>query len=303
MSAPPTHHFALAPRLPEFIQDALPWHRRMLRLPGHALHFVDEGAGTPVMLLHGNPTWSFLWRKVIARLVPEGLRVIAPDLVGFGLSDKPTQVSAYSLAMELETVLALVDALDLRNLVLVGQDWGGPIAAGVARARPERLRGLVLANTSVLPPARPFRPKAFHRFSHAPMVSDLAFRGLGLPMHLLELAQGKRSRFERATRRAYVWPFRRSWQRAGPLALARMVPTSEAHPSTALLDAIGGWMVGYRGPTELVWGLRDPILGRALGRHRRALPQARVTETQAGHFLQEQVPEELARAILRVVTE
>jgi len=81
------------------------------------------------------------------------------------------------------------------------------------------------------------------------------------------------------------------------------VPTSEAHPSTALLDAIGGFIAADRGPIELVWGLRDPILGRALGRHHRALPQARVTETQAGHFLQEQVPEELARAILRVVTE
>ena len=302
VSQTPATRFEVAPRLPRFLQAALPWHRRVLRPLG--VHFIDEGAGPAVLLIHGNPTWCFLWRKVIARLVPEGVRVIAPDLLGFGLSDKPRKVSTYSVAMQIEAVVALVAALELEDVTLVGQDWGGPVAAGVARARPTRVHGLVLANTSVLPPARPFRPKAFHRFSHVPVLSDLAFRGLGLPMRMLDHAQGDHERkLDALARRAYLWPFRRSWERAGPLAMARLVPTSEAHPSTALLDAIGGFIAAYRGPIELVWGVRDPILGRALGRHHRALPQARVTETQAGHFLQEQVPEELARAILRVVTE
>jgi haloalkane dehalogenase len=292
-----------APALPQWLASELPWPRQTVQIQGRRIHYVDarpRHENAVVLALHGNPTWSYLWRKVIARLLPKGVRVIAPDLVGFGLSDKPRRVGAHSLSMHVETMEGLVEALELGRLTLVGQDWGGPIVAGVGARNPERVHGLVLANTSAIKPRRPLHPKPFHRFSHFPVVSDLAFRGLGFPLGVLDRAQGDRSSMGPHEKRAYAWPLRRAVDRAGPLALARMVPDSDTHPSLPLLDEIGDWVQSFGGPSALVWGTRDPILGRALKRHREALPQARVVETSAGHFLQEEVPAELADAIVEV---
>jgi len=292
--------FAEAPPLPRFLAHDLPFRRRMADVDGTRIHFVDHGEGPCVLLMHGNPTWSYLWRKVIARLVPEGVRCVAPDLLGLGLSDKPRSPREHLLSRHIRVMSALVEALDPDALIVVGQDWGGPIATGVGRALSERVRGMVLANTAVLPPARPFRSKAFHRFSHMPVVSDAVFRGLLFPVPLMSRTQGDRRSIGAHETLAYAWPLRRLRDRAAPLGLARMVPDAEDHPSTAVLDEVGSWVEAYEGPAALIWGLRDPILGRALNRHRRALPQASVRETQAGHFLQEEVPEVLADGILEV---
>ena len=132
------------------------------------------------------------------------------------------------------------------------------------------------------------------------MLAEAAFWGLGFPLRSLAGVQGDRSSIGSFEGRAYRWPFRRLRDRAGPLALARMVPHRDGHPSLPALDAIGAWVEGWRGPAELVWGLRDPILGRSGKRMREGWPQAPYTETQAGHFLQEEVPELLANAILAV---
>ncbi|MFW6051772.1 MAG: alpha/beta fold hydrolase [Myxococcota bacterium] len=294
--------FDEAPALPRWLDRQLPYRRRLAHIDGRRVHFIDEGEGTPVLLVHGNPTWSYLWRKVIDRLRGQ-FRLVAPDLLGLGLSDKPSRPSDHTVELHVRTMVRLVDALDLRDLILVGQDWGGPVACGVGSRAPDRVHGMVLANTSVLPPARPFRPKGFHRFSHAPVVSDLVFRGLGFPLPVLDRVQGDRHSIGWREKAAYAWPLWRLRDRAAPLGMARMVPHAEGHPSTQPLDRIGAWVEGWHGPAALVWGLRDPILGRALRRHREALPQARVTETQAGHFLQEEVPDPIADAVAHVAAE
>jgi cis-3-alkyl-4-acyloxetan-2-one decarboxylase len=294
--------FEEAPRLPRWLERQVPFRRRAARIDGRRIHFIDEGEGRPVLLVHGNPTWSYLWRKVMAPLRGR-YRLVAPDLPGFGLSDKPRRPGEHGVELHVRTVMRLVDALGLHGMILVGQDWGGPVACGVGSRSPERVHGLVLGNTAVLPPARPFRSKAFHRFSHAPVLSDVLFRGLGFPLPILDRVQGDPRSIGLREKLAYAWPLRRMRDRAGPLGLARMVPDAEAHPSTAALDRIGAWVESWHGPAALVWGTRDPILGRALKRHREALPQARVTETEAGHFLQEEVPEALAEAIDHVASE
>jgi haloalkane dehalogenase len=296
--------FEPAPPLPRFLAKDMPFTRRMAVIDGTRIHFVDEGASFPetlVLLVHGNPTWSYLWRKVIPLLAPLGVRVVAPDLLGLGLSDKPRSPSAHSVDRHVSLIEALVRELDPERLVLVGQDWGGPIAMGVGRALDALVNGIVLANTSVVTPARPFRPKAFHRFSQRAVISDIAFRGLMFPVPFLDRAQGDRASIGWHEKAAYAWPLRRPWERAAPLGLARMVPTSEHHPSTRSLDAIGAWVEGFDRNAALVWGVRDPILGRALGRHQRALPHASGRECSAGHFLQEEVPELLANAIGEVL--
>ncbi|MBX7194660.1 MAG: alpha/beta fold hydrolase [Sandaracinaceae bacterium] len=314
-----------APLLPPFVAALLPYRRGIARVETDALHFVDEGARadraqTAVLLFHGNPTWSFLWRHVIAQLLAaegcERVRVIAPDLLGLGLSDKPRSPSTHTVALHVSRMHALVEGLlegtDARGrVIVVGQDWGGPIGAGVAKElearRPGSVASMLFANTSVLVPARPFRPKAFHRFSQTPVISDLVFRGLGFPVFSpsrLGLAgvQGDRSSISGDVARAYRFPLRHLVDRAAPVGLARMVPDAEAHPSVPRLDEIGRFVEAFERPIGLVWGERDPILGRALERHVRTLGRALggpafVDRTSAGHFLQEEVPELLAARI------
>lgn len=293
------------PPLPGFLSERMPFDRQAYRLrgtawPGKAIHYIDHGPrGAPaVFLQHGNPTWSFLWRRVIRRL--GGCRVIAPDLLGFGLSDSLPGLADHSLAGHIEALAELVAELDPERLTLVGQDWGGPLVAGLGARLSERVGGLVLANTSVLAPARP-RGTAFHRFARRPVVSDLAFRLFGFPQRVLHKVQGDPGSIRGEVARAYRWPLRGWKRRAAPLALARMVPDSPSHPSMAGLRQGEAWARSFDGPMALVWGTRDPILGRALPWHEEAFPKASVVRTNAGHFLQEEVPEELATVILGVV--
>lgn len=291
-----------APPLPRFLGREFPFTRRALRLPtGQKLCFVDEGRGRPVLMVHGNPTWSYLYRNIIRRLCDRGFRCVAPDLLGFGFSEKPLSPSAHRLDLHVESVRTLANALGLDDMIIVGQDWGGPIVCAAASRLPlSRTSGVVLGNTAVLRPARPFRSKGFHKFSHFPMLSDVVFRGLAFPIPVLWQVQGDRRSIGPKELRAYYHPFRMPWNRAGPLGLARMVPNREDHPSTAVMDALADWWPRYEAPMALVWGKKDPLLGRTLERHRKAFPQAEVVETEAGHFLQEEVPDQLADAIIRV---
>jgi haloalkane dehalogenase len=296
--------FLPAPPLPPFAAAEMPFERAAYRLEagadaGRRMHFVDHGprSARPVLLLHGNPTWSFLWRRVIARL-PE-LRCVAPDLLGLGLSDTLPRISDHSVERHAAAVEELVAALDLAGVVLVGQDWGGPIGAAAAALDPGRYAGLVLANTAVVLPPR-LRGTAFHRFARRPVVSDLAFRLLGFPQNVLSRAQGDRRSIRGGTARAYRWPLGGWRRRVAPLAMARMVPDGDHHPSVPALRRGEAWARSFAGPVALVWGERDPILGRSLARHREAFPEAAVTVTAAGHFLQEEVPDELAAAIREV---
>ena len=293
--------FATPPPLPGFLIPHLPFRRSVYVLEtgpdaGRRVHFIDHGdpAARPVAMLHGNPTWSFLWRKVIARL--PGFRCVAPDLLGLGLSDRLPRIQDHSVERHGMAMAELVEKLGLQGVILVAQDWGGPIAAQVGARLPERIAGVVLGNTAVSVPDHP-KGTWFHRFARMPVISDLAFRGLGVPQTVMGRVQGDRRSIRGEVARAYRWPLR-TWQdRVAPLALARMVPDGPDHPSVPALRRGEAWIRSFEGPMALVWGMKDPILGRALGRHERAFPQAPVTRTGAGHFLQEEVPEVLAAAV------
>ena len=283
-------------KLPDWLHEQLPFDHAWHEVRGRRMHVMTTGEGPTVLLVHGNPTWGYLWRKVVARL--EGFHCVMPDLVGLGLSEKPEDPAFHRLDTHVEHLADLVERLDLREVTLVVQDWGGPIGVGSFMRQPERLRALVVLNTVLGPPKPGFRATAFHRFSQTPGLSDLVFRGLGFPQVCLWTAQGDRRSIGRRETRAYTWPLRDN--RVAPLALARMVPDSMEHPSVATLTRIHRFVESFDGPAAIVWGDRDPILGRLKKRIGRALPQATLTETQAGHFLQEEVPEEIAEAIRSV---
>jgi haloalkane dehalogenase len=287
-----------APPLPEWLDRQLPFRRSLVDVGGGVrMHVMEQGSGRPVLMLHGNPTWGFLWRKVAVALAGEPLRIILPDLVGLGLSDKPRDPAAHTLENHARWLGALLDALALGPLVFVGQDWGGPIGLRALADRPAQLAGLVLANTVVGPPRPGFRPTTFHRFARLPLLSELAFRVAGFPQNAMSWAQGDKRSIRGEVARAYRWPLRRFADRVAPLALARMVPDSEAHPSMAGLRRCQELVDGFHGPAALVWGDRDPVLGRVRSFVERRLPSAPVTRTRAGHFLQEEVPDELAAAV------
>lgn len=289
------------------MRGAFPYRRRLLTLSagtfaGLRMCFAEEGPsdGRPVVLIHGNPTWSFLWRQVMLALSGSGLYLVAPDLVGLGCSDKPRTPGIHSVQVHAEAVAELVRMLDLRRAILVGQDWGGPIAMAVGSREPRRFDGIVAANGTLALPRHP-RAKPFHRFGRIPLVSDFVFRVLGFPLGFLHRAQHDPSTMQGPVARAYRWPLRRIRDRAAPLAMARMVPDGDDHPSLPELRRGEAWAESLPpGRVSIVWGTDDPILGRALDRQKRRFPEAPVREVQAGHFLQEEQPDLIAEAILEL---
>ena len=280
-----------------FRRDLYPFVSSYLKLDGISLHYLDEGSGEPVVMLHGNPSWGYLWRKVALALSDEPLRIVMPDLVGLGLSDKPRHAAEHTLVQHARWVGALLDTMGLDRLVFVGQDWGGPIGLRALADRPGRLAGLVLANTVIGPPRPGFRPTAFHRFARMPVVSDLVFRVGGFPQNAMGWAQGDKQSIRGDVARAYRWPLRHLRDRVAPLAMARMVPDSSSHPSIAGLERCQAFVDAFTGPMAFVWGDRDPVLGRVRSFLEKRFPSVPMTRTQAGHFLQEEVPAELAAAV------
>ncbi len=270
----------------------------------HVLEWGPTDAARTIVLVHGNPTWGFLWRKVIAELVARDafrrVRLVVPDLIGLGMSSKPAH-AAHTLVHHSQWIGEVLDQIAPGPIVLAAQDWGGPISLHAMASRMPRLRGLVLGNTAVGPPHASFKPTLFHRLSQLPIASDLLFRRLGFPLGLLHLSQGDRSSIRGQVAAAYRWPLRSVADRAAPLALARMVPDNhDRHVSVPALRISQHTFEMAEVPMHLVWGTRDPILGRVINHLERMRSDATITRTEAGHFLQEEVPVPLADAITDV---
>ena len=262
----------------------------------HAM--VWGSAPHTIVMVHGNPTWGFLWRRVIEEL-GDRYRIVVPDLIGLGRSSKPA-ASAHTLEHHAAWLGDALDELAPGPLVLVAQDWGGAIGLLAMADRLPRLRGIVFGNTAVGPPKPGFKPTLFHRLAHAPIAKAL-FEWGGFPLRSLHRPQGDPSSIRGDIARAYRWPLARRADRTAPLALARMVPNSaDHHPSLAALRRTEEVFRTAQIPIALVWGMKDPILGRVINHLERLRPDAKVTRTGAGHFLQEEVPRELAAAIIDV---
>jgi haloalkane dehalogenase len=285
-----------APELPDWIERMLPFERYTVGVEGRQMHVMEAGEGRAVVMLHGNPTWGFLWRKV-ASVLGSGYRVVVPDLVGLGLSDKPRDDSAHTLENHARWVATLLAGLELEDFIFVGQDWGGPIGLLASARGAAKPAGMVILNTAFAPPRDDFRPTAFHRFANTPLVSDLAFRALEFPQSMLWTAQGDWDSVDERATRAYRYPLRNPDERAAPLALARMVPDSLDHPSVPPLQEVYDFITSFEGPMAAVWGDADPVLGRVGRFFEKTFPDVPLLHTSAGHFLQEEVPFEIAEAI------
>ena len=269
-----------------------PFAPHWLDLDGLSLHYVDEGEGDPVLLLHGEPTWSFLWRRVIPPLAARG-RVVAPDLIGFGRSDKPTDAEWYSYDRHVESVGRLADELGLERLTVVVHDWGGPIGLRLAVEREPRVDRLVILDTGIAAGRPP--SELWLRFR-------AVVREVGGALDIGRLVEaGTAQGLADDVRAAYDAPFPTPESKAGALAFPELVPTEPEHPSTAPMNRVRDALASWSKPALVVWGAEDAVLPpRVAQRFVDTIPGAtgpHLVEA-ASHFLQEDRPDEVAARIL-----
>jgi haloalkane dehalogenase len=306
-----------------------PYEPRWFDADGGRVHYVDEGPrdGTPVVMLHGNPAWAYLYRRFIPELTAAGHRAIALDLLGFGRSDKPPDESSYSVARHTGRVGPLLDGLDLRDACLVVHDWGGPIGLPWAVANPDRVARLMILNT--------FAPALPGPMGKALTLRLLRLRGTGELIakvrggltedFLLGAGTRRRERLDDDVKRAYRAPYESAASRAarpagkgaidalrlaaasrtGVLAFPRQVPLSPDSPVAELTrETEAGLRRHFRDrPAHICWGMRDVLFGpEVLDRWRDTLPNAGVTQLDdAGHFVQEDAHERVIPELLRLL--
>ncbi len=234
--------------------DDFPFQSRYLDISGNKLHYIDEGDGPAVVLLHGNPTWSYYYRHLI-RVLSENFRVIAVDHMGCGLSDKPAQYS-YTLARHIENLTIVIDNLNLKTLSLVVHDWGGAIGFGYATRFTDRITAAVVLNTAAFRSTRiPFRI----RVCRWPLIGPLIVRGLnGFAGPAVFMAVTKR--LSKSVARSYLYPYN-SWKnRIGVYGFVRDIPLHDTHVSYKTLYSIEKRLPELRQrniPMMILWGGKD----------------------------------------------
>ncbi len=267
------------------------------------MHYVDEGSGDPVVLLHGNPTWGFLWRDVIPPLLAACHRVIVPDMIGFGLSEKPTREQAHTLDGHIANLAALLRGLDLRNATIVCHDWGGPTGLGFALANPERVRALVVMSTWgwALPPAE-FHTRLFPwRLMHAPLVGPyLLGRHNVLASRGVYLSVVDRARFRERAQEAYEAVLPDPASRLLTWTWPRWIPLDAEARAADRFGWIEQGLRDWRKPVQIIWGREDDVFDAATfaSRFKTLLPHAEGPHLVTGrHFLQEDSGAEIGALI------
>ena len=273
-----------------------PWAPHYVELDGLRMHYLDEGGGDPVLLLHGEPTWSYLYRKLLPRLAQVS-RVVAPDYYGFGRSDKPVERTWYTYDRHYGALERFVEQLDLRRVTAVVHDWGGPIGFRLAVEHPERVERLVVLNTGIYsgrPPGEAWlRFRAFVRrvdtdLRPGELVRITCVTGLGDDVVA-----------------AYDAPYPTPESKAGLLMFPELVPDEPEHPSAAAMLDVRDALRTWPGRALVLFSDSDPIFSPRVGeRFAELIPGASPAETVAGagHFLQEDKGEVLGERIARWLT-
>jgi haloalkane dehalogenase len=271
-----------------------PFQSRWSQIDGIRVHYVDEGTGRPILMCHGNPTWSFLYRKLIGRLRGQ-FRCVAMDYPGFGLSDRP-EGYGYTPAEHAAIVGRLVDQLGLDGFIVMGQDWGGPIGMSVASRRAERVAGLVFMNTWFWRTDRLAMTLFSRVMSSRPLQRRILERNFFV---------------ERLMPRSVTHPLESEvmehYRRAQPMPQARWGVAEfprQILASGAWLERLASQAPRALGdkPVLLVWGMKDPGFGsrKVIERWQRAFPSAEVVVlADANHYIQEDAPDQIADAVVK----
>ena len=296
--------------LPDEVAELFPFEPHWVRAGGYTLHYVDEGprTDTAVVLLHGNPTWSFLYRNIIPKVVAAGYRVIAPDYLGCGRSDHARSSGEYAIAHHVGRTLAVLDDAGVSRAVFFLQDWGGPIGLGACLARPGLLAGFAAGNT-FWGVGSGFHHQVFPwRALHAPVAGPLLFGRR--PVFL----DGAKRGMPDSCHSGAVWHgYRLPWEaNEGPgsqLAWPRAISVGKDHPTQPLADALWEAMATWDVPVRFVWGGADPVFppGEQGVAMRDRLPRGKEHEMlvipEGRHFIQEWAPTEISNALIDVAKE
>lgn len=274
-----------------------PFRSQAIEIDSLAYHYVDQGSGdAPVVAVHGNPTWSFYWRRLIQGLAPSR-RVLAVDHIGCGMSDKPQRYD-YSLAKHRDNLLEWTDRLGLRRITLVVHDWGGAIGLAAAVEQPDRFARLVVTNTGAFPPPYvPWRIAA----CRAPLVGTWGVRGLNLfARAAVTMASARYRRLPDAAAAGLLAPYDSWANRVAIDRFVRDIPTSPKHPTYAVLKRLEERLPTLAGkPALLIWGMRDWCFRpECLRRFQQVWPRAEVIEMgDVGHYVMEDAPDATVAAV------
>jgi haloalkane dehalogenase len=277
--------------------DGYPFSPNYVEVDGLRIHYVDEGAAdaAPILMLHGEPSWSYLYRTMIPILADAGHRCVAPDLVGFGRSDKPTDRDVYTFERHVDWMRALVETLDLREVTLFGQDWGGLIGLRLAAEEEDRFARIVAANT-FLPTGDIPAGDAF-----------LAWKNYALTVPVFHIGGiikgGTVSETPQRVVDAYDAPFPSEEYKAGARAFPAIVPVAPDDPAAEANRAAWKVLERWEKPFLTLFSDSDPITRGGARYLQRVVPgcegQPHATIEQAGHFLQEDKGEEIAEHVAR----
>ena len=272
-------------------------------IDGVRLHYVDEGSGPPILMVHGQPTWSYLYRKMIPPLVAGGFRCVAPDLMGFGLSDKPADESAYTLPRHVELVKGLVKKLELKGITIIGQDWGGPISLRYAIDNQDNIAALVILNTLV-------------KTTPIPLLFSLVLRSGGFSSFLIrrmdlirKMAFRRgwlfRRPIETRVMEQYKMPHPTAASRAGIAAFSKMIPRNDRNPNAQYISEIDATLREWDIPVLVMFSDRDIVFKVDEGqRISEMVPNGRLEIVRnAGHYLQEDAGEEIAERMVTFLSD
>ena len=259
--------------------EAWPFQERWVHLDGLGIHYVDEGYGSrPVLMVHGNPTWSYMWRKLIPS-ISAGHRVLAMDLMGFGKSDKPNP-TLHDFPHHARIVSGLIESLGLRNLILIVHDWGGPFAVQYAVRNSQNVAALIIMNTFLTADFR-IPPNIASKIT---------------PLTIKESSAHPESITE-DTMKAYWAPFPDEESKEAYKAFSRMFPDSPYHPSFRPMKEIEQGITHLKVPTLIVWGTgkSGPTYCERISK---MIPDSKLKTLSTGHFVPEDAPQDVEKLVL-----
>lgn len=286
----------------ENFKDLYPFQSRYLHLDSLRYHYLDEGRGDVLLMLHGNPTWSFYYRHLITGLKGK-YRCVVPDHIGCGLSDKPQEYD-YTLARHIENLEALVEHLELRDLTLVMHDWGGAIGMGYAVRHPDRVKRLVLFNTAAFLSRQ--IPLSIN-LCRLPVIGPIAIRGFNAFARLAVVRACKnRERMTPQVKSGYLAPYNSYANRIANLRFVQDIPMSPKVPSYPLVESMQSQLGQFKDrPVLILWGKKDFCFNdHYLEKWRQYFPEAEVHEiADAGHYVVEDAHERIVPLMERFLSE
>lgn len=305
-----------------------PFHSKYKVIDGVRLHYLDEGDGPVIWLMHGMPMWSYVFRKIITPLVEAGYRVFAPDLMGFGYSDKPTDESKHHLKRHVDLMTRLIDALDLKDITVVGQDWGGPISLRYAIENKLNIQSIILLNTFIerFPESKKERQRENIITSPLPPGYALLFKNGAFSSFLVNrcdvfrkfvwqkwktgnssklLGAGFRRSVKKEAMKCYQMPHKNPPERCGIAAFAKMIPDSAQHANSNYINDIRVDLERWHIPVLVLWPDGDMAWKPDEGERIASLvPDGEFhLISNTGHYLQEDDPETVSMHILNFLND